>query len=1047
MLMIDQLERSDRTLLDRIDYVVRQNYSGNLSNFIRSAIPREVFPRSNKKLLPTWELYQFNLFTAIWRYLGLKGLRAKYAGLRPYHLHNAPDGTYNNPSIIDEVVRKIFRHLFRNVKGCQGNLAKLISTIKGDDIPLYLTDLIAGEEFRYSTTMTWHKFDQNLYRLVWHYIALEGLEDDFRELQPYHMLRASHGIYNNPTVVNQVIRKIVNNLLQTNLQCQGQLIKLAKVLTAEDLKTPIVETIAGQEFRIDTAQPCNEIGGPFRLFRHYLEMVKASDELLMLRPYHFSGAPKGTYDNPTIVNEVVKKVVQNLLVSKEEIGGDPLKLIKLMRHEYFEAPLVERIGGESFEVSLHALFGKFGSSLYAVIRHYLELEELTGSVALGGGYNDLKPYHMPITTLGTHDDLTIVNEMVRKKVRYLLQTKEDCGGSLIRLVRILCSNDLLLPFFEVIGGEMFEVSTRRLCLKFGSSPYRFIRHFIEMSEVSAELRALRPYHMAETPQMTYDDLTVVNEVVRKIFDHLLNTREGCNGNLAKLIRILTQDDILVPIIEYIDGEQFIISPHAAAEKFASSPYRMAMHYIDLESFSEDFKGLRPYHMGTASQGTSQNPTMVNEIVGKMFQSFMATNGCNGNLAKLIRLLRKEDLVTPLVETIAGEPFSVSTHSVAAIFDVSPYRMLRHYIAMTGRERDFVNLRPHHMTKMPQGSFDDPEFVDELICRSVGRYIDDACGNEVQLERALSTITGDLLMQPFVDMIDGEVIEVPLSGLMFASNWNCYPILKRYAELRDIRFPYTQRCFMGSPETRLRRMRGQFSEYDITTMKDASGHYDVSIFGLSRFNADEKQVVRVTLVEEGTRILGDANVCYLGFETAEFGSLKLIAELMNLAPERSVVVEQDGRTANAMRAMAPKVNHRFARLDIIHDEMEIAIQGKVKGSFNFVYLDFIGVMNKRKEEIFQHLLQRRLLQKTAVVFVTLWDEQIARVRAERGGYGQDQVAAVKSVLQRYARGFYDVSFLFDLPYLGGKNGKNTTSMVTMGFVLTQTTESADTEVAN
>ena len=81
--------------------------------------------------------------------------------------------------------------------------------------------------------------------------------------------------------------------------------------------------------------------------------------------------------------------------------------------------------------------------------------------------------------------------------------------------------------------------------------------------------------------------------------------------------------------------------------------------------------------------------------------------------------------------------------------------------------------------------------------------------------------------------------------------------------------YTEACFVGSRETRKRRIEGSLTTRALKNMKDENGNYYLGYLGFRAFNTQNKEVVRDIMVEEAIGVLGDEPVSYLGFETELF----------------------------------------------------------------------------------------------------------------------------------------------------------------------------------
>jgi hypothetical protein len=276
------------------------------------------------------------------------------------------------------------------------------------------------------------------------------------------------------------------------------------------------------------------------------------------------------------------------------------------------------------------------------------------------------------------------------------------------------------------------------------------------------------------------------------------------------------------------------------------------------------------------------------------------------------------------------------------------------------------------------------------------------------------------------------------------NYNSpYAMVRHYHKLIGRSFPYTNECFMGSPETRKRRQSGELSARDLRRIRLPDGTLNTQLFGFKNFTAPDKAAVRQFMVEIIEDVVKDRSVHYLGLETEQFLSLRALYERVNLSPENSLVVEQDARTFNAMKATLkglPNGEGRALReVHIRRNDIarELDLIPERSFQFNVVNLDYLGHFSAGKEYCLQLLLEKRLLNKEALVFVTLQDSELARTRAAAGGYTSDQAGAVDIKLTRLANlTGHKAQRLAWLHYEGGSGGKISSQMLWLAYKVTR-----------
>jgi hypothetical protein len=375
------------------------------------------------------------------------------------------------------------------------------------------------------------------------------------------------------------------------------------------------------------------------------------------------------------------------------------------------------------------------------------------------------------------------------------------------------------------------------------------------------------------------------------------------------------------------------------------------------------------------------------------------------------------------------------------FEGSPYAMVRHYLHLIGRDSEYAWLNTYHMMRASLGTWQDQTLIDGVLKKKCDGLLRDSFDND--LNRFCCEVTARQLRSPLIETHDGRDISVSMGQIGQRFDNSPYAMVRHYHKLIGRSFPYTPECFMGPPETRKRRQSGELSASDLRRIRLPDGTLDTKRYGFKNFTAQDKAAVRQFMVEIIEDVVKDRSVHYLGLETEQFLSLRALYERVNLAPEDSLVVEQDARIFKAMKATLkglPNGEGRALReVDIRRNDIagELELIPERSFQFNVVNLDYLGHFSKGKEYCLQLLLEKCLLNKEALVFVTLQDNELARTRATAGGYSNEQAGAVDIELTRLANlTGHKAQRLAWLHYEGGSGGKSGSQMLWLAYKITR-----------
>jgi hypothetical protein len=357
------------------------------------------------------------------------------------------------------------------------------------------------------------------------------------------------------------------------------------------------------------------------------------------------------------------------------------------------------------------------------------------------------------------------------------------------------------------------------------------------------------------------------------------------------------------------------------------------------------------------------------------------------------------------------------------------------------DKNYTWFKPYHMTRASMGTWKQQEMIDEVLKKKCDSLLRDCFDSN--LTRFCCEVTQKQLLSPLIETHNGREISVSMGAVINKFSGSPYLIAKLYHKLLGRPFTYTPECFMGPPEARKRRQSGELSTADLKKIRLRDGTLDTKRYGFKNFVAADKAAVRQFMVEIIEDTVKDRSVNYLGLETEQFLSLRALYERVNLSPTDSLVVEQDTRTFKAMTATVKRLpngeGRALQKVDLRNNEIERELEVIPDRSFQFnvVNLDYLGHMSQSKEYCLQLLLEKRLLDNEALVFVTLQDNELARTRAAAAGYTTDQASAVDKELLRLAGSTgHKAQRLAWLHYEGGSGGKGGAQMLWLAYKVTR-----------
>jgi hypothetical protein len=1025
----------DEVLKRKCDTVLREYFDGDLTRFccevtqkhllsplIETHGGREI-PVSMRAIGQT---FNNSPYAMVRNYLRLIGRDTEYSWLKPYHMRKAPVGTWQEQTLIDEVLKKkcdsVLQECFDN------DLTRFCCEVTAGHLLSSLIENHGGRDIPVSMIRLADRFDSSPYAMVRDYLRLLGRDSEFSWLKPYHMKMAGLGTWQEQTLIDEVLKKKCDSVVQDFFD--NDLTRFCCEVTAGDLLSPLIETHGGRDVSVSMSAIGHTFGGsPYAMVRDYLRLLGRDSEYSWLKPYHMKMAGLGTWQEQTLIDEVLKKKCDRVV--QDFFDNDLTRFCCEVTAGHLLSPLIETHGGKEISVGMGAIGNTFGGSPYAMVRHYLRL------IYRDSEYSWFKPYHMKMAALGTWQEQTLIDEVLKKKCDSVVQDFFD--NDLARFCCEVTAGHLLSPLIETHGGKEISVSMGAIGRTFDDSPYAIVRYYLRLICRDSEFSWLKPYHMARAALGTWQEQTLIDEVLKKKCDRVV--RDFFDNDLTRFCCEVTAGHLLSPLIETHGGRDISVSMKAIGHTFDDSPYAMVRDYLRLLGRDREYAWLKPYHMTRSASGTWQEQTLIDEVLKKKCDG-VVRDIFDNNLTRFCCEVTQKHLLSPLIETHGGRDISVSMGAIGSKFDNSPYPMVRHYLRLLGRDREYAWFQPYHMKIATLGTWQEQTLIDEVLKKKCDSVLRDLFDND--LTRFCCEVTQKhLLLSPLIETHGGRDISVSMSRLGYAFDGSTYAMVRHYHKLIGRSFSYTPECFIGPPETRKRRQSGELSARDLRWIRLPDGTLNTKRYGFKNFTAPDKTAVRQFMVEIIEDIVKDRSVHYLGLETEQFLSLRALYERVNLSPEDSLVVEQDTRTFKAMKATLkglPNGEGRALReVDIRRNDIarELDLIPERSFQFNVVNLDYLGHFSEGKEYCLRLLLEKHLLHKEALVFVTLQDNELARNRAAAGGYSSDQASAVDMHLTRLANlTGHQAQRLAWLHYEGGSGGKISSQMLWLAYKVTR-----------
>ena len=845
-------------------------------------------------------------------------------------------------------------------------------------------------------------------------------------LRPYHLSPCPNGSWRDQKIVDEVLTKKCEALLEERFK--NDLTALCCLATFDDLRGPLIERVEGRDIAVSVLGLHRAFSGsPYKILCRYLELIDRQAEYSWFKPYHMTNAPKGTWQDPKYVDDVLRRKCESL--RREKFQDDLTSFCRFVTLEDLESPLIETHADREIRISMNKVAKQFGCSPYDMVRRYLEI------IGCKKDYTWFKPYHMTVAPNGTWQKRAILDEVLKKKCHDVLT--EQFANDITSFCCSVTIAHLSSPLTERRAGQDIQVSTSSLIKAFSGSRFRMVRRYLQISGLKREAYSFRPYHMDSASRGTWKKRALSDELLRKKCDSLL--KDKFSNDLISLCCSVTTEDLKSPLLERFAGRTLAISMHGLVGSFSNSPYKAVRRYLQLIGREEEFSWFKPYHMAMASLGTWLSRTLLNEILKKKCDALLKEKFSN-DLTSFCCLVTAQDLTSPFIERIEGREIPVSMGAVILKFSGSPYKIVTRYLRLIGRNDEYSWLRPYHMAIAPQATWQDPKIIDEVVNKKCAALLKEKFDNDLELFSR--SVRHEDIISPLIEHFGGREFSTSMAGMARYFSDSPYRVVQRYHKLSKLPFHYTPACFIGPPETRRRRQSGELSPADLRRVKRPDGTLDTSRYGFKNFTTPGKSAVRKFMLDVIEHQLQDRPVRYLGLETELFVSLRAIHGRLNLSPSESLVVERDRRTFIAMqhsvRALPHGEGKSLRQLKLACNALESELENTPAGAFRFnvANLDYFGHMSEGKEYALQLLLAKKLLEPDAMVFITLHDTELARFRAVQAGYDTDQSVAVDETLHRLASlTGHKALQVARLNYDGGSSDRSGSKMLWLAYTIT------------
>jgi hypothetical protein len=291
-------------------------------------------------------------------------------GLEPYHLQPAPQGTWQDPDTVREVLRKKLDQVRERDFG--GDLLNLCMGLSQHHLRGPFIERVMDREVSVSMMHLCALMSDSPYQAIQTYLSALGRREEFSWLRPYHMAKASQGAYLSPGVRDELLVRWFDQLCHEKFG--GNLVEQCLGLSPEHILEPYRENVMGRTIElgmVSVRQAYKE--HRYHMMTRYLELSGKADEFSWYRPYHMRMVPLGTWKDERLRDETLRKKCEQVLA--EEFGNDVVRFTHQVSAKQLKSPLVEHIAGRNIVVNMRKVSSLFNDSPRYIVAHFLRLRE------------------------------------------------------------------------------------------------------------------------------------------------------------------------------------------------------------------------------------------------------------------------------------------------------------------------------------------------------------------------------------------------------------------------------------------------------------------------------------------------------------------------------------------------------------------------------------------------------------------------------------------------------------------------------------------------
>ena len=212
---------------------------------------------------------------------------------------------------------------------------------------------------------------------------------------------------------------------------------------------------------------------------------------------------------------------------------------------------------------------------------------------------------------------------------------------------------------------------------------------------------------------------------------------------------------------------------------------------------------RPYHIRNVG-GVWQRQEYLDETLVKLVGQILQEK-YDGSIVEMVKRTSQDDFSAPLIDLVDGRSIPVNCNRLFKHHNNSPYSLLMRYIELKGLQQRYAALRPFHFAKATNAYYDDTKSLDEIVVRKIDWLL--AASYDNDLLKLAQNVTRRELSMPFVDILDGQEVEVSTHKVLSKLKSSTYDFVMRYVKLKGLE----ERFGRLKPYHFLQARRGTYDE--------------------------------------------------------------------------------------------------------------------------------------------------------------------------------------------------------------------------------------------